>query len=396
MKTTLISISLLLAFAAGSNAAAQSSMKAVENASRIVSEVKAVHAPDKRQDVFEIKAYNDPDGSLIVGGKTSRADARDALRAQLNASGLDYTDRIEVLPDTLWALPRISVACLRTSPSHAAEMASQAIMGMPLRVLEQEKGFYRVQTPDGYIAWVTDSSVQRMSDAEMKAWRGARRYVVTAPYQTRAYRTADASGLRDVVTDLVNGNIVEAMPDTPGAVSNGRILIKLPDGRTGYAPVADLTPIEVWADQNFNPEKILDTAYSMEGTPYLWGGTSIKSLDCSGLAKVSYLSNGIILMRDASQQALTGTRIEAKDWRKCRAGDLLFFGNAKTGKVTHVAIYDHDGHYVHSSGRVKRNSVDPDDESYLSTPFLHAVRIAGNEETPGITRVRNHPWYFNL
>ena len=62
--------------------------------------------------------------------------------------------------------------------------------------------------------------------------------------------------------------------------------------------------------------------------------------------------------------------------------------------MTHVAIYDHDGNYVHSSGRVKRNSVDPESESYLTTPFLHAVRIAGNEETPGITRARNHPWYF--
>ncbi|MDE6278248.1 MAG: C40 family peptidase [Muribaculaceae bacterium] len=377
------------------SSAAQSSIKALERASAIVEEVKAAHAPDKRQTVYEIKAYNDPDGGITVGGKTSSAEARGALVAQMNASGHDWTDRIVLLPDTLWAQPHISVACLRTGPAHAAEMASQAIMGMPLRVLEKEGGWYRVQTPDGYIAWVTDSSVEPKTAAEMKAWRSARRYIVTAPYQTRAYTTAQASGLRDVVSDLVNGNIVEAV-EAPGAVENGRVLVQLPDGRRGFAPIADLTPIEVWADQNFDPEKILDIAYSMEGTPYLWGGTSVKSLDCSGLAKVSYLSNGIILMRDASQQALTGTRIEAKDWRDCRAGDLLFFGNAKTGKITHVAIYDHDGKYVHSSGRVKRNSVDPDDPSYLTTPFLHAVRIAGNEETPGITRARNHPWYFNL
>lgn len=76
------------------------------------------------------------------------------------------------------------------------------------------------------------------------------------------------------------------------------------------------------------------------------------------------------------------------------AGDLLFFGNAKTGRVTHVAIYDHDGRYIHSSGRVKRNSVDPESPEYLTTPFLHAVRIAGNEGTPGITPVKDHPWFF--
>ena len=275
MKHTLFSLSLLIAFGAG----AQSSIEAVGKASKIIDEVRAVHAPDKRQVVFDIKAYNDPDGGMIVGGKTSEASARDALVAQLNASGADYSDRIAVLPDTLWAQPRISVACLRTRPGHASEMASQAIMGMPLRVLEKEGDWYRVQTPDGYIAWVTGSSISLKSAAEMKAWRSSRRYIVSSPYQTRAYRTADATGLRDAVTDLVNGNIVEAV-EGKGSVSNGRILIKLPEGRTGYAPIADLTPVDVWADQNFNPEKILDIAYSMEGTPYLWGGTSIKSLDC--------------------------------------------------------------------------------------------------------------------
>ena len=146
MKHTLFSLSLLIAFGAG----AQSSIEAVGKASKIIDEVRAVHAPDKRQVVFDIKAYNDPDGGMIVGGKTSEASARDALVAQLNASGADYSDRIAVLPDTLWAQPRISVACLRTRPGHASEMASQAIMGMPLRVLEKEGDWYRVQTPVSY------------------------------------------------------------------------------------------------------------------------------------------------------------------------------------------------------------------------------------------------------
>lgn len=227
----------------------------------------------------------------------------------------------------------------------------------------------------------------------MQEWRKAKRFIVTSPYQIRAYKTPKTNGLRDVVTDLVNGCIV-TVPGNEMSVVDGRVCVELPDGRTGFVNVDDLTPIETWAAQNFDAERILDIAYSMEGTPYLWGGTSTKALDCSGLAKVSYYANGLILMRDASQQAKTGRRIEAANWRSCQPGDLLFFGNAKTGKVTHVAIYDHDGNYVHSSGRVKRNSVDPESDSYLTTPFLHAVRINGNEETAGITRARNHPWYF--
>ena len=319
-----------------------------------------------------------------------------ALKATVKAlaeAGVDYADSIRLMPYDQWAQVRISAASLRTAGRHAAEMATQAVMGTPVRVLHKDSEWWRVQTPDGYIAWVPSSSVVAKTPEQMTAWRGAKRFIVTSPYQTRAYTSPTAKGLRDVVTDLVNGCIV-TVPGNEVHVEHGRVGIELPDGRTAFANVDDLTPIETWAAQNFDPDRILDIAYSMEGTPYLWGGTSTKALDCSGLAKVSYYANGLILMRDASQQALTGKRIEAANWRSCRPGDLLFFGNARTGKVTHVAIYDHDGNYVHSSGRVKRNSVDPESESYLTTPFLHAVRIAGSEETPGITRARNHPWYF--
>lgn len=312
------------------------------------------------------------------------------LAAALIAAGAS-AQAADTLMQGRWGLPRISVACMRTKPAHSAELASQALMGMPVRLLEKEGDWWRVQTPEGYTGYIVDNSLAEKTPAQMKTWRGARRLVVTAPWQTRAYTLPRATAPRDVVADLVAGCIVEGSLDAP---VDGRVEITLPDGRTGWADAAAFTEIGRWAAQDFNPDVILDMAYSMEGTPYLWGGTSAKSLDCSGLAKVSYLANGIILMRDAYQQAATGTRIEASDWRSCRAGDLLFFGNPKTGRVTHVAIYDADGKYIHSSGRVKRNSVDPDDESYLTTPFLHATRIAGNEGTPGITLARCHPWYF--
>lgn len=373
--------------------AAQSSANMLAKAQDCIKEVKSKYAPDSRQIIYDIKAYNNNEGSLVVSGEVSDSTAMRATVRVLNEAGIDYADKMALLPYDKWAQVRISAASLRTAGRHSAEMATQAVMGTPLRVLQKGGDWWRVQTPDGYIAWIPSSSIVIKTQNDMKAWRQARRFIVTTPYQTRAYRSPSAKGMRDVVTDLVNGCIV-TVPGNEIHVEDGRIGIELPDGRTGFVDVDDLAPIETWAAQNFDADRILDIAYSLEGTPYLWGGTSTKALDCSGLAKVSYYANGLIIMRDASQQALTGRRIEAANWRTCRPGDLLFFGNARTGKVTHVAIYDHDGNYVHSSGRVKRNSVDPDSENYLDTPFLHAVRIAGNEETLGITRVRNHPWYF--
>ena len=387
-KTALLMLSI--GFGTFNRAAAPA---AVEKANNILTAVKKAEAPDARQVVFDIKAWTNAKGQLVVGGNTSEQAVRNAVVTELNKAGIKFADSINVYPTDRWAQVRIPAASLRTGGRHAAEMATQAILGTPLRVLDSTGEWWYVQTPDGYIAYVPSTSVVDKTPAEMEQWRSARRFIVTSPYQIRVYNTPTTTGVREVVTDLVNGCIVTAV-DGNTTATEGRYFVELPDGRRGYVDANAVAPIEEWAAQNFNPDQILDIAYSMEGTPYLWGGMSTKALDCSGLAKVSYFSNGIILMRDASQQALTGTRIEAKDWRNCQAGDLLFFGNAKTGKVTHVAIYDHDGNYVHSSGRVKRNSVDPESPAYLTTPFLHAVRIAGNEGTRGITHARNHPWYF--
>lgn len=386
MKKSAILISALMLGVYGAFA-----VKPIENATKIVNDIKTATAPDARQAVYEITAFENGDGDVVVKGFVSEDASASALRNAFDAISMDYIDSIVVLPSDQWAQVRLSAASLRGEGRHAAEMVTQGVMGMPLRVLSTGGEWWRVQTPDGYISYVPSSSVVTKTPAEMEQWRKSNRLIVTAPYQTRVYVSPTANGVRDVVTDAVLGNIFVATGDN----SDGRLGVELPDGRKGYIDADAVENFSEWATQDFNPEQILDVAYSMEGTPYLWGGTSVKAIDCSGLAKVSYFSNGLILMRDASQQALTGTRIEAKDWRDCQAGDLLFFGNAKTGRVTHVAIYDHDGNYVHSSGRVKRNSVDPQSPAYLTTPFLHAVRIHGNEGTKGITRVRDHGWYFN-
>ena len=289
-------------------------------------------------------------------------------------------------------LVSIPVASMRTAGAHAAEMSTQAVMGTPVAMLEHEGEWWRVNTPEGYEAWVPESSVTEYTPEAMAAWRhNDNRYVVRSLWQSRAYTAPDANGPRNVVTDLVLGAIVEV--SNSADIQNGRVKITLPDGREGWTDVSSLQNIADWANQTFDAQKILDTAYSMEGTPYLWGGASVKSVDCSGMVKVSYLNNGLILKRDASQQARTGTRLDAEDWRNYQPGDLLFFGNAAKQKVTHVGIYDHDGKYVHSSGRVKRNNLDPESPAYLYSP-LWAVRIHGNEGSEGITRAIDHPWYF--
>lgn len=356
-------------------------------------DIKKQLVPDGRQVVLDFNFMPLHSGGVAVTGASSDANIHKAFIDSLKSRCGVVVDYIDEYPTDSMGLVSIPVASLRTRGAMSGEMATQAVMGMPVRLLElSNAGWWRVQTPDGYIAWVPESSLKTKTKEEFNAWRNnSQRFVVNNVWQTRAFSTPKAGGVRDVVTDLVLGAIVEKVPGSK--ITNGRMNILLPDGRTGWADAKDLTPIVQWADQQFDAQKILDTAYSLEGSPYLWGGTSIKSVDCSGLVKVSYLNNGYILRRDASQQCLTGEQLPADSYDTYEAADLLFFGNADTGRVTHVALYDHDGKYVHSSGRVKRNSLDRNDPAYLYSP-IRAARMHGYEGTEGIVRAINHPWFF--
>lgn len=358
----------------------------------IIESVRKEMAPDKRQTVYDVKAEKTDGRTVKVTGKISDRNIYESLITRLNSQrAVSVIDSINLLPDSLWGQVKISVACMRSAPKYSAELSTQAIMGMPVRLLEEQNGWWLLQSPDGYLGWVWRGSIARKTPEELESWRRSPRLVVTSLAELKAYKTPTTDSPREVVTDLLPGNIVEGSLDR---ITDGRVEITLPDGRKGWADAKAFSTIEEWAAQDFNPEKILDQAYSMEGDPYLWGGTSAKATDCSGLVKVAYLQNGIILRRDASQQALIGLRLRPEDWRDYQPGDLMFFGETPGGRVTHVAIYDHDGMFVHCAGRVHRSSIDPDSPDYVDRLFFGGSRIGGYEGTEGIVYARNHPWYF--
>ena len=151
--------------------------------------------------------------------------------------------------------------------------------------------------------------------------------------------------------------------------------VATPDGREGFVLKKHAAALEEWANQTYDFKTIEKNARKMMGRPYLWGGMAAKMADCSGFVRTSYFSNGIILQRDASQQALTGKKVDSAAWRtEAEPGDLIFIGST-SGKVTHVAMYVGGGKYIHSSGRVKVNSMDPKADDYLDYHFISISRI---------------------
>lgn len=356
-----------------------------------IESVRKEKAPDKRQNIFEVSVVEKPDASSVtVTGKISDRDIYNELCQRLDAIGFTGGNDIALLPDTLWALVRTPVACMRVRGSYGSELATQAIMGMPIRLLENEGGWWRVQSPDGYIGWVYGSNLAKKTPEEMSQWRKSSRLVVTSLHQIYAYDNPKEEGPRNVVTDLVPGSIVNG---DLNLLDNNKVEVELPDGRKCWADASVFSTFSNWAHQKFDEDKILDQAYAMMGAPYLWGGTSAKTTDCSGLVKISYLANGLILRRDASQQALIGLHIDPADTDALEPCDLMFFGDTPGGRVVHVAIYDNDGKFIHCATRVHQSKIDKDDPTFGRRIYMGASRIKGFEGTEGIVRAGDHPWY---
>ena len=266
---------------------------------------------------------------------------------------------------------------------------------MPVRILEKKGGWTRCITPEGYTAWVSSGSIQPMNSEEYNEWTAAPKLIVTTHYTL--FREAPVAG-SPVISDGVWGNIVR----NEGKSGNSYKVI-LPNGRVAYVAANDVQEFDKWlGSRNPTAENILAVAKQFLGFPYMWGGTSVKAMDCSGFTKTAFYLNGVILERDASQQARTGADVDITEgFDNLRAGDLLFFGSKATEerkeRITHVGIYIGNGEFIHSATSVRINSLIPDSVNYYegSNRLVRANRLITEiDKDPGIVSIVNHPWYF--
>lgn len=289
-----------------------------------------------------------------------------------------------------WALINVAAACLRTEPAHSSQLETQASYGTPAKVTEQRGEWYRLELPDGYKAWMIGSSLVPKSEEQLKAWRQTPRLIVTQPRPCSAYSDSSNISEGNIAFDIVIGSIFEG-EKTPGSRF---AKISLPDGRSGFVKSADVADFSKWSKQKPDIDTIMNTARSMMGVTYLWGGTTPKAIDCSGFTKVCFGAAGLILPRNASQQASIGETLDINNPDAYRRGDLLFFGTGNGTNVTHVGIYDGFTRFIHASGRVFESSFKASHPLYLPRKVIGACRILDTENTNGFTTYASHPWYF--
>jgi len=404
MKKLLLFLLLFFCLQPATEAAVVDSI-AQNKVKEIISAVQKKYAPDKRTAFFQTEVQAGT--SLVIYIETTELNAITELKALLKQAQLPVTLHEKNLPDqelgeAVYGIANLSVCNNRVMPGHPAEMATQTLLGTPVQILKAEKRYYLVRTPDNYISWTEAAGITQMNRTDFQKWQAADKLVFNEQ-SGQAYAEPAKKALP--VSDLVKGNILQV-----SGKKKKYYKVSFPDNRTGYILVKQTVPYAKWVSQpNPDAEQILNTGKTLIGVPYLWGGTSTKGVDCSGFTKTCFFLNGIIIPRDASQQALAGEKVDiyehdtisiAKCLQTLQPGDLLFFAAGKNRsanpRVTHTAIYMGNGEFIQSSGSVRINSLVagvPLYDEHEAKTLVSARRMLNAIGSSEISRLDQHPLY---
>lgn len=363
-----------------------------------ISKIKADNISDERLIYFSVAVEKEREGYTVKG-----ATASDKAYSELQkyCSGNEIEFRVALLPSEQfhknpWGLVTLSVCNIRRNASHSSELVTQSLMGTPVKIYSEERGWYLIQTPDQYFGWVDAAGITPKTELEINEWKKLEKVIYN---RQNGFIYSEAKNNSTICSDLVLANLLSIIGET----SNFYHVI-FPDGRKGFVKKEECTTLDVWRKKDVLRESVISIAFDFKGTPYLWGGTSAKMVDCSGFTKTVYYLNGILLQRDASQQALYGELINAENnYEKLKPGDLIFFGRTGTPtnseKVTHVGLFVGNSEFIHASGSVRINSLDKRKTNYTKyyeKAFIRARRIINHVDGEGIEWIIENDFYKQI
>ncbi len=224
-----------------------------------------------------------------------------------------------------------------------ATQVSQLLRGHGAEVISRQGFWIRVRSGDGYEGWVHQGYVGSLPDCEeplLTGWNDSRPLSLGC-----SVRDSNGSTRKLPLGALITNNEVR----TSG------LAMTLEERRATFPPTGDA--ITASAQTYF------------EGTSYEWGGVTPWGADCSGITQSSFALHGVQLPRDAWMQAQTGAALQP-DLSELRAGDLLFFSDEPTARISHVAMSLGGSRVVHQALGRGGHAVDDLESSEEYTTLL--------------------------
>ncbi|MEW2429504.1 NlpC/P60 family protein [Micromonospora sp. NPDC047644] len=193
--------------------------------------------------------------------------------------------------------------------------------------------------PDGWARVVAvEQPAAKLDPRGYPGWLPAEQLAVLAPTRTATDQPLVVDATVTGLHAAPNGPVV-----LPGVVVGTRLLPAGPaldDWRPVHVP-GRATPL--WlpeghlvssADASPTAAHALAVAQRLLDVVYIWGGLSAHGIDCSGLVHLAWRRFGVLLPRDADDQAVATTPLPLGAERP---GDLYFF--ARPGrKIHHIGI----------------------------------------------------------
>jgi hypothetical protein len=245
----------------------------------------------------------------------------------------------------------VAVAGVHASASARSERVSEVTYGDIVHVaggLLDE--YWPVRLGDGYQGFV---AVEALAAPPRHDTHGEPGRVVVTSLRAGVGDVAEAclGAVFAVVADVTDG-----------------FRVALPGGGTGLIVATDAQPAGA-AVRARSGQAVASLARRFLGTPYLWGGTTWRGVDCSGLVQAVYRRFVYLTPRDACDQETIGVAVGEPH----QPGDVLCYGD-------HVAIAGGADSIIHARATAAR--VVEEEPSRVLTARLRSVRRVFAADVP--------------